>query len=366
MIEQAWSDLIAFTSQFVVPDWGALIALLPVFLAVPVFVYITWTIYRWATAGPTRSGKRRPQPAPPPGVHMPGPTFAPVIAAGGLVMLAFGLVAGGIWLAVGAIALVVTLLYWGRESLREYDRIPAAAAGRPIAAGMIPAPAGTPPDGVHLPPPSFRPILVAIAMTILVAGLIVGGWLILVGFLAIVITGLGWLLDARREYAAVERADRSGHLDLGGAPRWPKATFAALAVLVAIGLAFSSGLLPNSGSGSGAAPSGGPAAGGGGGAPASQAPDLPPADVTITAANIDFVTKQVTAPPDKPFTIAFDNQDSVPHDIVIKDDSGGTVFQGEVVTGPKVVVYDVPALTAGGYTFVCSIHPNMTGSLSVG
>ena len=93
---------------------------------------------------------------------------------------------------------------------------------------------------------------------------------------------------------------------------------------------------------------------------------MPAADVTIIAANIDFTTKQVTAPADAPFTIAFDNQDTVPHDVVIKDDSGGTVFQGEIVTGPKAIVYDVPALTAGGYTFVCSIHPNMTGSLSAG
>ena len=57
MIEQLWSDLIEFTSQFVIPDWGSLISLLPVFLTIPVFLYITWTIYKWATAGPTRSGK---------------------------------------------------------------------------------------------------------------------------------------------------------------------------------------------------------------------------------------------------------------------------------------------------------------------
>ena len=65
MIEQLWSDLIEFTSQFVIPDWGALISLLPVFLTIPVFLYITWTIYKWATAGPTRSGKRRLPPAAP-------------------------------------------------------------------------------------------------------------------------------------------------------------------------------------------------------------------------------------------------------------------------------------------------------------
>jgi plastocyanin len=365
MIEQLWSDLIEFTTQFVIPDWGALISLLPVFLTIPVFLYITWTIYKWATAGPTRSGKRRLPPVAPSGIHMPGPSFAPFVAAAGVFMLAFGLVVGGIWLTVGAVGLVLTLLYWGREALRDYDGIP-SGAGQPVAVGMLPAPAGTPPEGVHIPPPSFRPILVAVAMTILVAGLIVGGWLILVGFAAIVITGIGWLLDARKEYVAVERADHTGHLDMGGAPRWPKATFAGLAVLVAIGLVFSSGLLPNSQTGAEVAPSGQPGGEGGAPPPASEAPEVPAADVTITAVNIDFTTKEVAAPADAPFTIAFDNQDTVPHDVVIKDESGGTVFQGEIVTGPTTVVYDVPALPAGGYTFVCSIHPNMTGSLSAG
>jgi plastocyanin len=364
MIEELWSDLIGFTSQFVVPDWGALIVLLPVFLAIPVFLYITWMIYRWATAGPTRRGKRRMTPAPPPGLHMPGPSFAPLVAAAGLVVLAFGFVVGGIWLPIGFMALILTLLYWGREALRDYDSIP-GRSGQAVAVGMLPAPAGPPPEGVHIPAPSFRPILVAVAMTILVAGLIIGGWAILVGFAAIVITGTGWLLDARREYVAVERADRTGHLDAGGAPSWPKATFATLAVLVAIGVLFTSGLLPSSGSAPpAAAPSGQPAAGGGGPAPASAAPGGPAADVAITAQNIDFATKDVVAPAGAPFTIAFDNQDSAPHDVVIKDGSGATAFEGDIVNGPAVVVYDVPALQAGAYTFVCSVHPNMQGTLT--
>jgi plastocyanin len=366
MIEQLWSDLIEFTSQFVIPDWGALIALLPIFVAIPVFIYITWTIYRWATAGPTRRGKRRMEPKPPAGIHMPGPSFAPLLGAVGVLFLGIGFVEGGLWLVIGGVALALTLLYWGREALRDYDHIP-AAAGEHVVVGMLPAPAGTAPEGVHMPPPSFRPLLVAIAMTMLVAGLIVGGWALLVGFAAVVITGVGWLLDARKEYSAVVVADRTGHLDSGGAPSWPKATFAALAVLIAVGLVFSSGLLPNSGTdagaGAGAAPSGQPA--GGAGAPAESAgASLPAADVTITAQGIDFTTKDVIAPKDTDFTIAFDNQDPAPHDVVIKEGSGTVVFQGAVVTGPAVQIYNAPPLAAGTYSFVCSIHPAMVGTIT--
>jgi plastocyanin len=265
------------------------------------------------------------------------------------------------------VILVVTLLYWGREALRDYDRV-ATHDGQAVAVGMIPAPTGTPPEGVHIPPPSFRPVLIALSMTMLVAGLIVGGWALVLGAVALAITMLEWLWDARKEYQAVEDADRTGHLDLGPAPSWPTATFAALAVLVAVAVVFSSGILPNSGSEvvpSVAPGEGGEAGGGGGGeAPATEAPALPDADFVVTAENIAYLETALTVPADTPFTIAFDNRDTVPHDIVIKDGGGATVFQGEVITGPAVVVYDVPALPAGAYGFVCSIHPNMTGSIT--
>jgi plastocyanin len=87
--------------------------------------------------------------------------------------------------------------------------------------------------------------------------------------------------------------------------------------------------------------------------------------VTVTAQGIAYLEKEITVPADQPFTIAFDNRDAgVPHDIVIKDAAGATLFQGARTDGPVVVVYDVPALPAGQYTFVCSFHPNMTGTVT--
>jgi hypothetical protein len=251
MIEELWTGLLKFSEQFVVPDWGALVALIPVGLAAIVFLYLTWTVYRFATAGPTRRGKRRLPPVTPAGIHMPGPSFAPLLAAVGAFFLVFGMVAGGIWLWVGALILVITLLYWGREEMRNYDRVPSGGTAG-MAIGALPAPRGTPPEGVHMPPPSFRPLLVAVGFTALVAGMVVGGWGLLLGVAAMVLVLLGWLWDALREYRAVERADRTGHLDMGGAPAWPKATFAALALIVALAVLLTSGIL-SGGDGSGGA-----------------------------------------------------------------------------------------------------------------
>jgi plastocyanin len=41
------------------------------------------------------------------------------------------------------------------------------------------------------------------------------------------------------------------------------------------------------------------------------------------------------------------------------------VFKGAIFPGPAQQTYDVPALKAGSYGFVCTVHPNMTGTLTV-
>ncbi len=376
MIEEAWSQLIGFTQQFVVPDWGTLVGLIPILLFLLAFLYVTWTIYKFATAGPTRRGKRRLTPVPPPGTHLPGGSFAPIIGAFGVLMFGFGLVSGGPWIIVGGVVLAIALLYWGREFLREYDQLPSqstaliTAGGQALTPmlppGALPAPEGTPPAGVHIPAPSFRPLLVAMSMTLLVAGMIFGGWALILGAVALSFTLFGWLIDARREYVYAVEADRTGHLDPGPSPRWPTATFAVLAWILAGGLLLSSGLLPNSGAPATAAgPLASAAAGGGVARPSLAAPSLPAADALETAQNTLFVVGVLTAPAGKPFTIAFDNKDAgQPHNIEIKDASGTVMFNGKIITGPTAIVYDVPALPAGTYPFVCTVHANMTGTLT--
>ena len=98
-------------------------------------------------------------------------------------------------------------------------------------------------------------------------------------------------------------------------------------------------------------------------------PSGPPAGATITetAKGVAFQQTALSAPPDKPFDIMFDNQDAgTPHNIVIKDSGGQTVFDGgKPFNGVAQMTYHVPALKAGSYPFVCVVHPNMTGTLTV-
>ena len=105
-------------------------------------------------------------------------------------------------------------------------------------------------------------------------------------------------------------------------------------------------------------------------APASEAPagsgGAGIGTVQISASNTTFEQATVSAPAGTAFVITFNNKDALPHNIQIKDAGGNSVFKGDIVTGPKQVDYQVPALTAGSYTFVCDVHPNMTGTITAG
>ena len=88
--------------------------------------------------------------------------------------------------------------------------------------------------------------------------------------------------------------------------------------------------------------------------------------VSVVASGIAFTTPTVTGPTDKAFVIAFDNEDaSTPHNIQIKDSSGAVKFTGATFNGVATQRYQVPALAAGTYAFLCTVHPAMTGTLTV-
>ena len=88
----------------------------------------------------------------------------------------------------------------------------------------------------------------------------------------------------------------------------------------------------------------------------------------VSALNVAFEQTTLTAPADQAFQIEFDNKDAgVPHNVAIhrNEPTGEEVFKGEIFNGPEKRIYDVPPLSAGPYAFICTVHPNMTGTLTV-
>jgi mono/diheme cytochrome c family protein/plastocyanin len=87
----------------------------------------------------------------------------------------------------------------------------------------------------------------------------------------------------------------------------------------------------------------------------------------ISAVNIAFDTKELSAPADTKFQIEFTNNDAgIKHNVEIRDASGKSLFLGEIFPGVDVRTYTVDPLPAGTYTFLCTVHPNMVGTLTVG
>ncbi|HYT80233.1 MAG TPA: cupredoxin domain-containing protein [Actinomycetota bacterium] len=111
-----------------------------------------------------------------------------------------------------------------------------------------------------------------------------------------------------------------------------------------------------------------PSLGQGGGQPVSgaQGATCAPSGTTlnVVAKNLSFGVKCLAAPAGQTFTIDFDNQDGAPHNVAIYTDKSRSksLFVGDRVDGPKKVTYQVPAITAGTYYFVCDFHAFMNGT----
>jgi plastocyanin len=360
-IQQLWSAFLDFSSKLVIPDWGALVALMPIGVLAFIVLSTVLIVRAYAMAGPRERGLAAVGPLPPSGVHAASPSFAPIFAAVGAGVLFFGLVFGGLALFLGVAALILTLLYWLREGMRDYEHV-AGASTLPVVVEH-----GGPPPGVHVPGPTFLPFTSAVGAAILFFGLVFGGWLLAAGVICFVIGLLGWMSAARAEYRLTLEADQTGHMRNAPAPGLPLRTYALFTVILLAAAIVQAGILPPRGSATGVAGASpgasGPAApapGGGSGPPA------PAADVTISAQNTAFTATSVSGPANKPFTIAFQNQDAgIPHNVDIKKPDGSDAFKGEIVTGVTTKVYNVPSLPPGDYPFQCTVHPTMTGTLSL-
>lgn len=74
-------------------------------------------------AGNGASEERRP-PAPTEEVHLPGPSYQPVIAAAAITLVVIGIVLSTYMLALGVVVFVVVTVRWIRETREDISELP--------------------------------------------------------------------------------------------------------------------------------------------------------------------------------------------------------------------------------------------------
>jgi plastocyanin len=408
-----WTQFLDWLAQIITPDWDSVIGWLPLITTVLVVLVVFLMLpYAWWRARPINRPRLAPRlpPPPPEGVHLPGPSRWPFVVpiGGALILLALAIrptdqqgqpTAPVNWpvLLVGLLVTFVALAGWLRDAMREWRRVEGAAddhklltssgaavarlpaagittptltrpghaaeAGAiPVDRALVPAEPAEPglPPGIHLPGPSPWPFLAPIGVAVIFFGLVFSPVLLLAGLVMSLIAAAGWIRDAGFEYRQVEEGHPAEPRTRDPERAFPK-RLVGLYVAI-LGLAFLAMAAPGLVAFANPAPSASPApsgpAGGGGGPP--------PAVVQIAAKDVAFDKTALEVPADTPITIEFDNQEALPHNVAIfADDSLSTaLFTGDVVTGPTKVTYNVDPLPAGAHPFICSVHPNMKGTIT--
>jgi plastocyanin len=87
----------------------------------------------------------------------------------------------------------------------------------------------------------------------------------------------------------------------------------------------------------------------------------PPADKTVDMKDIQFVPKAVSIKAGQ--TIEWKNSDSVGHNVTEEKGPGGKKFASSLVNNGDTFKHTFT--TPGTYDYVCTIHPNQTGTVTV-
>ena len=103
--------------------------------------------------------------------------------------------------------------------------------------------------------------------------------------------------------------------------------------------------------------------------PAPGAPSGGGTTLQITAANLQFNPRTLTAPPNTAITVRLNNQDAgVLHNVAVYNNSQAStrIFVGDLHTGPGTKDYSFTTPGPGSYFFRCDVHPDtMTGTFNV-
>lgn len=88
--------------------------------------------------------------------------------------------------------------------------------------------------------------------------------------------------------------------------------------------------------------------------------------LTITAAEMVFSTDALTAQAGGEIVVTFTNNDTVPHNFSVYTEEGGdSIATGEVINEGQTDEVSLGELAPGTYYFVCDLHPEMNGTLTV-
>ncbi len=402
-------QLFGMLEQLILPNWSDLIRWLPWVLIGALLLFLLLTAWEWRRTW-ARTASRVPRQlaggAPPPGIHLPGPSRWPFVVPIGAALLLFSFVlvprdadgnpSGPINLPLFLLGLIVCFVAiggWLYDAMREWRATaepaldtghgalpaghaavalapgalaPGALAPRRFGAGGLGAAAVVhaepvypePPPGVHMPGPSPWPFFAPIAMVVMLYGVIFSAVLLIGGLILALIAIVGWYLDAGHEYRSTEEVGHAVPRTRDPQRVWPRrlvpvfigvialSFFIALAPL---GISWLNTLTPVDAEGV-------------------ETPVAVPAVPQVAANNTtSFDTKLLIVPADRPFDLVFANNESgVPHNVEIADSSARETkfLEGEVITGPAEVTYQVPALAPGDYYFLCAVHPNMNGTVN--
>lgn len=361
-----WDQVLDLLSRFVTPAWDTLLQYIPLLLIGLLLLAISAMAMAWrrnASLNRSRVPAAMPAGPVPEGVHLPPSSIWPFVAPIGLFLLFLSLVLGGgdsglpVNLPIAAVGLLVSVVAaagWYRDAAREYDEIDSHGHHPARIEAGAPEPV-TIPEGIHLPGPSAWPFLAPIGLLFIFMGLVLGPLLILGGAFMGIAAAIGWYLDANREYDQMAAGDHAAPIERDPVkvfPTWAAPTFAAVGgfVILMTLAPWLLSLIPEQ------------SAEGETGPPPTTTPFL------SASAATHFDQSRIVIPAETPVTLTFQNdQAGVPHDVAIADpaNEGDWLFAGEAITGVASIDYQLPPLAAGEYSFHCTIHPPMVGTVLV-
>lgn len=158
---------------------------------------------RPALPAPAPAVAEAPEHAAPEGVHLPPPSLSPALLALGMILTGFGFIFPAELLGAGLTVTALGALGWLKEDVVEFAKGDHGHEPEPSAEPAAEQEAG-PPPGVHLPPPSLSPALLALGMILTGFGFIFPAELLGAGVAMTTVGALRWLGEDIRDFAAHE------------------------------------------------------------------------------------------------------------------------------------------------------------------